>query len=100
MSNIVNGKNYGLYALLNGGIAYLKRDGAYVNTDGSFSQDEVDEDRISLVEKVSQLHEKVACAKMVHHEFIDGDVNHQKTVFDNGISVEIDLQNNTYQITE
>ena len=100
MSNIVNGKNYGLYALLNGGIAYLKRDGAYVNTDGSFSQDEVDEDRIALVEKVSQLHEKVACAKMVRHEFIDGDVNHQKTVFDNGISVEIDLQNNTYQITE
>lgn len=100
MSNIVNGKNYGLYALLNGGIAYLKRDGAYVNTDGSFSVDEVDEDRIALVEKVSQLHEKVACAKMVHHEFVDGDVNHQKTFFDNGVIVEIDLKNNTYQITE
>lgn len=100
MSNIVNGKNYGLYALLNGGIAYLKRDGAYVNTDGSFSQDEVDEERIALVKEAAELHEKVACAKMVHHEFVNGDVDHQRTLFDNGIKVEIDLKNNTYQITE
>lgn len=100
MSNIVNGKNYGLYALLNGGIAYLKRDGAYVNTDGSFSQDEVDEERIVLVKKAGELHEKVACAKMVHHEFVNGDVDHQRTCFDNGVKVEIDLKNNTYQIIE
>ena len=100
MTNIVNGKNYGLYALLNGGIPYLKRDGAYVNTDGSFSQDEVDEDRIRMVKTISALHEKVACARMISHSFIDGDPDHQKTVFDNGISVEINLKDNTYQIFE
>ena len=100
MSDVVNGVNYGLYALLNGGIAYLKRDGAYVNTDGSFSQDYVDENRIELVNAVSALHEKVACAKMVQHRFIDDDPMHQETVFDHGIRVEINLHNNTYQIHE
>lgn len=100
MSNIVNGRNYGLYALLNGGIAYLKRDGAYVNTDGSFSQDEVDEERIQLVKETAKLHEQVAYARMVSHEFIAGSTDHQKTVFDNGITVEINLKDNTYHITK
>lgn len=100
MSDVVNGMNYGLYALLNGGIAYLKRDGAYVNTDGSFSQDHVNEERIRLVREVSSLHEKVACAQMVSHEFIDDDPMHQKTVFDNGVSVEISLKDNTWNISE
>ena len=100
MSDVVNGINYGLYALLNGGIAYLKRDGAYVNTDGSFSQDYVDENRIELVKAASSLHEKTAFAKMVYHRFVNDDLYHQETLFDNGIRVEINLHDNTYQISE
>ncbi len=96
MSNIVNGINYGLYGLLNGGIAYLKRDGAYVNTDGSFSQDEVDEDRIKLVKVISEFHQKVACAKMMEHKFIQNDPMIQKCTYDNGMSVMINLHDNTY----
>lgn len=96
MSNIVNGINYGLYGLLNGGIAYLKRDGAYVNTDGSFSQDEVNEDRIKLVKVISEFQQKVAYAKMMEHQFIQGDPMIQKCTYDNGTSVMINLHDNTY----
>ncbi len=96
MSNIVNGINYGLYGLLNGGIAYLKRDGAYVNTDGSFSQDEVDEDRIKLVKVISEFHQKVAFAKMNEHQFIQDDPMIQKCTYDNGMFVTINLHDNTY----
>ncbi|MGM9941906.1 MAG: DUF5696 domain-containing protein [Bulleidia sp.] len=100
MTDVVNGVSYGLYAMLNGGIGYLKRDGAYVNTDGSFSQDLVDEKRIDIVRQIGKVHEKTAYAKMVEHRFIDNDPMRQKTVFDNGITVEINLHDNTYRITE
>ncbi len=96
MSNIVNGINYGLYGLLNGGIAYLKRDGAYVNTDGSFSQDEVDEDRIAMVEVIASFHKKVAYAKMLEHTFVQDDPMIQKCTYDNGMYVTINLHDNTY----
>ncbi len=96
MSNVVNGINYGLYALLNGGIAYLKRDGAYVNTDGSFSQDEVDADRIKLVKVIADFHQKIAYAKMVEHTFVQNDPMIQKCTYENGMSVTINLHENTY----
>lgn len=100
MSDIVNGVDYSLYALLNGGIGYLKRDGAYVNTDGSFSQDNVDEKRIERVKYIAEVHEKTAYAKMIRHMFINNDPLRQKTVFDNGIEVEINLHDNTYTVWE
>ena len=93
-------RNYGLYALLNGGIPYLERDGAYVNTDGSFSEDVVDEKRIMMVKEIASFEEKVAYAKMVRHTFVNGDENIQETVFNNGITVTIDLRNDSYQIVE
>lgn len=93
-------RNYGLYALLNGGIPYLERDGAYVNTDGSFSEDVVDEKRIAMVKEIASFEEKVAYAKMVRHTFVNGDENIQETVFNNGITVTIDLRNDSYQIVE
>ena len=87
-------------ALLNGGIPYLERDGAYVNTDGSFSEDVVDEKRIAMVKEIASFEEKVAYAKMIRHTFVNGDENIQETVFDNGITVTIDLRNDSYQIVE
>lgn len=100
MTDYVNGKNYGLYALLNGGIPYLKRDGAYVNTDGSFSEDVVDEERLAFVKKATAFEKEVAYAKMIKHEFIEGEENKQRSIFDNGYQVEIDLTNNTFNITK
>lgn len=98
MSDVVNGKNYGLYAMLNGGIPYLKRDGAYVNTDGSFSEDIVDAERIELVKHACAFEEKVAYAKMVKHEFVDGE-DVQRCTFDNGYCIEVNLKQSTYRIT-
>lgn len=37
---------------------------------------------------------------MLCHEFLNSDRTKQKTVFSNGISVEVDFKNNTYQIVE
>lgn len=98
MSDVVNGVNYGLYGLLNGGIPYLKRDGAYVNTDGSFSQDCVDENRIRMVKEISAFHKKVAFSKMIRHEFVDGDCNIQQCEYENGMQVRINLMEGTYEI--
>lgn len=98
MSDVVNGVNYGLYGLLNGGIPYLKRDGAYVNTDGSFSQDCVDEQRIRMVKEICDFHKKVAFSKMVRHEFVDENCNIQQCEYENGACVRINLLKGTYEI--
>ncbi len=96
MSDVVNGVNYGLYGLLNGGIPYLKRDGAYVNTDGSFSQDHVDEDRIKLVQAICEFHKKIAYKRILRHEFVNNDPMIQKCIYSNGTTVTINLHDNTY----
>ena len=53
-----------------------------------------------MVKEIASLEEKVAYAKMVRHTFVNGDENIQETVFDNGITVTIDLRNDSYQIVE
>ena len=35
---------------------------------------------------------------MVRHEFVEGNPQIQKTVFSNGISVQVDFQKQTYEI--
>ncbi len=99
MSDEVNGVHYGLYGLLNGGIPYLKRDGAYVNTDGSFSQDEVDENRISMVKEITEFHKKIVYEKMIRHTFVDGDPMVQECEYGNGTIVKIDLHENTFSFS-
>lgn len=98
MSDSVNGINYGLYGLLNGGIAYLKRDGAYLNTDGSFNEDKVDSKRIDMVNAIANFNECVAYAKMIRHEFVDNDPFVQSSYFDNGYKVTINLRDDSYSI--
>ena len=93
-------EDYMLYALLNGGAPYLVREGAYPNTDGAF-EDRVEmtlEECISRAKVVSDLHEKVGKCEMVRHEFVEGNPQIQKTVFSNGISVQVDFQKQTYEI--
>ena len=98
MSDVVNGVNYGLYGLLNGGIPYLKRDGAYVNTDGSFSEDTVNDDRIKLVKEVCAFHESVAFSKMLKHTFVDGDPWVQECEYSNGKHVRVNFKRGEYEI--
>ena len=75
-----------LHALLNGGISYITEDA---------TPDEVEQVKI-----LSSLHSKIGTKEMLCHEFLNSDRTKQKTVFSNGISVEVDFKNNTYQIVE
>lgn len=94
-------EDYMLYALLNGGAPYLIREGAYPNTDGAFDQGNISnkkhQERCDIV---SRLHEKVALAEMIDHQLLDHKGKRQKAIFANGISVTINLDDNTYQILE
>ena len=44
--------------------------------------------------------QKVAFAEMVRHEFVDGNLNKERTVFDNGLSITVDFESESYVIEE
>ena len=79
---------YMLYALLNGGAAYLN-----CEAEGKELEKEIERYRT-----VAQLQEKVAYSEMVRHEFLDGNYKKQRTVFADGTEVTVDLEAGTYQI--
>lgn len=100
MEKMSDTEDFMLYALLNGGVPYLIRDGAYQNVDGSF------DGHIALDEKemaarckiVCELHKKIAKCEMVSHEFLDGDINRQQTTFSDGTKVRINLDTLEYEV--
>lgn len=101
MEKINGGEDYMLYALLNGGVPYLLRDGAYPNFDGSFEGKNVEfslEETIKRCKVVSDLHEKVAKCEMIRHEMVDGNAQIQRTVFSNGVAVTVDFEKGEYCI--
>lgn len=100
MDKVGENDDYMLYALLNGGAPYLKRDGAYPNTDGSFEPKVkfTMEESIERCRIVAGLHEQVAKCEMVRHEMVNGDYQVQKTVFADGTSVTVDFREQTYSI--
>lgn len=100
MEQMPDGEDFMLYALLNGGVPYFIRDGAYRNVDGSFSKikELTLEEMAKRCRAVAGLHEKIAYCEMVSHEFVDGDYKKQRTVFSDGTAVEINLNDQTYQI--
>ncbi|MCD8069020.1 MAG: DUF5696 domain-containing protein [Lachnospiraceae bacterium] len=95
-----DGEDYMLYALLNGGAAYLDRDGAYPDTDGSFDS-EADRKLSEEIERcavVTNLQERVAKCEMVRHEFLDDGYDRQRTLFADGTRVTVDLKTGEYEI--
>ncbi len=102
MDRIEGQEDYMLYALLNGGGAYLDKDGAYPNCDGAFddaaAEKQLDEE-IARYRIVSRLQERVAKCEMVRHEFLDGDWMRQRTVFSDGTVVTVNFRDNTYDIS-
>ena len=99
MDRVSSKEDYMLYALLNGGAPYLLRDGAYPNFDGSFETMGLSlREDIRRCDTVSALHEKVAKCEMVYHEIVDGDYEIQRTVFEDGTTVTVDFQRQTYEI--
>ena len=75
-----------LDAMLNGGAGYLAIDS--------------DKEDIEKINILSALHEKVAFAEMVNHEFLTDDYKVQRTTFSNGVRVTIDYEALTYKIEE
>lgn len=80
--------DYMLYALLNGGAAYLdaEKDGEALEHD------------IERYRQVAALQEKVAKCEMVRHEFLNETYTVQKAVYSDGTEVTIDLEKGTYSI--
>ena len=96
-----HGDDFMLYALLNGGGAYLRKDAAYHNIDGVFENEYEkisEEECINRYQIVAQLQQKVAYQKMLYHEFIHHDPYLQKTIFEDGTTVIINLHNQTFEI--
>ncbi|MCD8097251.1 MAG: DUF5696 domain-containing protein [Lachnospiraceae bacterium] len=93
------GEDYMLYALLNAGVPYLDRDGAYPNTDGAFDSEaerRLDEE-IARCRIVTDLHERLARQEILRHEFL-GDLSRQRTTFSDGTTVTIDLKSGEFRI--
>lgn len=92
-------EDYMLYALLNGGGAYIDKEGAYPNIDGVFDDKKKDlDEEIERWKIVSNLQEKVAKCEMTDFGFLENDYLKQYSVFDDQIRVEINLHDNTFQI--
>lgn len=102
MDRIPGQEDYMLYALLNGGAAYLDKDGAYPNVDGAFdaSYEEKLDEAVDRYRRVASLQERVAKCEMVKHEFLDGDWMKQRTTFSNGTVVSVNFHDQSYQITD
>lgn len=97
-------EDYMLYALLNGGAPYLRRDGAYPGTDGAYDTGEAAEgmsaeEHLKRCTAVARLHERVAGCEMVKHSFPERNENVQETEFSDGTRVRIDLGSGEYKIT-
>lgn len=90
-------EDYMLYALVNGGLPYLKRDGAYPNVDGVFKQEETFETQKERALKTVDFANMVAGEELVSHTFMN-DYRIQKSVFANGKEVIVDFMHNTYEI--
>ena len=80
--------DYMLYALLNGGAAYLDCE----------QEGEALDHQIERYQIVAELQEKVARCEMVKHEFLDENYKWQKAVYSDGTEVTIDLEKGTYSI--
>lgn len=100
MDRLPDTEDYMLYALLNGGAAYVDKDGAYPDCDGAFDEameKQLDEE-ISRYRIVAELQERVAKQEMVRHEFLDGDWKKQQTTFADGTKVMVDFHQQSYHI--
>lgn len=100
MDRVSDEEDYMLYALLNGGLPYLYRGGAYADIDGSFEggQDLPLEEQISRCRIVTDLHERVAMCEMVRHEMVNGNPSRQRTVFSDGTTVTVDFETQAFRI--
>ena len=90
-------EDYMLYALLNGGLPYFKRDAAYPNVDGAFEGVKISlADQARRCKEVLRLYDQVKYQKMIEHQYLSADI--QKTTFESGLEVLIDTSKGQYWI--
>lgn len=91
--------DYMLYALLNGGAPYFRRDAAYPNIDGAFTHGLVPlAEQKERCQIVLNFHQLVAGKEMLRHEFLDETGRIQRTTFADQHEVTINLDKGTYTI--
>ncbi|MCR5262394.1 MAG: hypothetical protein K6D94_00855, partial [Clostridiales bacterium] len=73
-----------LHALLNGGTCYISEDAG--------------EKEIAQMKTVTRLQARVAKQEMISHEFIDGNIRRQRSVFKDGTAVEVDFDSDEWKI--
>jgi hypothetical protein len=73
-----------LHGLLNGGIGYISPN--------------ADEAEVNRVKELSALHEKIAHAEMLTHEFLNPERTVQRVVYSNGVRVTVDFENEKYEV--
>ena len=100
MDKATENEDYMLYALLNAGAPYLRRDAAYPNIDGAFEGVGALSlaDHVARCKVVADLHEKVAKCEMVSCELLAEDGSVQRTTFADGTTVTVDFAKQTYEI--
>lgn len=96
-------EDYLLYALLNAGMPYLVREGAYPGTDGAFGdRTEAVEELKSSVARAREacaLQEKLAFTELLEHRFLSSDGKRQECLYADGTLVSIDTENGSYVIS-
>ena len=95
-------EDYMLYALLNAGMPYLIREGAYPGVDGAFD-DEASHTE-ALKEKIARVVRKLPGVReyceLKEHRFLDESGKKQEAVYSDGTVVKIDTEKNRYEICE
>lgn len=96
-------EDYLLYALLNAGMPYLIREGAYPGVDGAFADSKAAREQlqeaIGRAEIATQLHRRLALTELLEHRFLTTDGSRQRCRYADGTVVTVDLKANTYEIT-
>lgn len=103
MDHLEGQEDYMLYALLNGGAAYLDKDGAYPGIDGAFdssAREKALDENIARYQTVAALQEKVAKCEMVRHEIDPSDWRKQQSWFSDGTTVSVDLGSGQWEIRQ
>lgn len=81
----IPGADWGfLHAILNGGTCYISE-----NAEAA---------EISQMQTVTRLQARVADQEMLSHEFIGGDIRHQRSVFADGTAVEVNFDTDEWKI--
>ena len=69
-----------------------------LNGDPAYLDIEADDEEMEKAAEISALHEKVAFSEMVRHEFLNSGRTIERTTFDNGITVTVNFDEQSYQI--